>query len=167
VGISTFVPKSSAMAMSSTWKIAVAGLGVFVVVLAWREVTQYQAARHADAMNAAAAHSAALAAQQAQQEAEQRSAELAAALRRQREETAEVHRKVTERGMQYQAELARREEALRQQALQVKASYRLGPDQTCAGHLVINHRASSYTRALGKDGRPISCTGNIAAQPLR
>lgn len=159
------------MAMSSTWKIAVAGVGVgvgvLVVVLAWRGLSQYQAARRADAMDAAAAHSAALAAQQAQQEAEQRSAELAAALRRQREETADVHRKVTERGIQYQAELARREEARRQQALRVEASYRLGPDQTCAGHIVINHRASSYTQALGKDGRPIACTGSIAAQPLR
>jgi hypothetical protein len=163
----TFVPKSSAIAMSSTGKIAVAGLGVLVVVLAWRGMTQYQAGRRADAMDAAAAHSAALAAQQAQQEAEQRSAELAAALRRQREETADVHRKVTERGIQYQAELARREEARRQQALQVEASYRLGADQTCAGNVVINHRASSYTQALGKDGRPIACIGNVAAQALR
>lgn len=155
------------MAMSSTWKIAVAGLGVFVVVLAWRGWTQYHAARRADAMNAAAAHRAALAAQQARLEAGQRSAELAATLRRQREETADIHRKVTERGIQYQAELARREEARRQQALQVKASYRLGPDQTCAGNIVINHRASSYTQALGKDGQPIACTGNVAAEPLR
>lgn len=155
------------MAMSSTWKIAAAGLGVLVLVLAWRGLTQYQAARRADAMDAAAAHSAALAAQQARDEAERRSAELAATLRRQREETADVHRLVTARGIQYQAELARREEAQRQQAERIRASYRLGPDQTCAGNIVINHRASGYTKALGKDGRPIACTGSVAAEPLR
>lgn len=155
------------MATSSTWKIAGAGLGVLVLAFAWRGLSQYQAARRADAMTTAAVHSAALAAQQAREEAGRRSAELAATLRRQREETADVHRKVTERGIQYQAELARREESRRQQAQLVKASYRLGPNQTCAGNIVINHQASSYAKALGKDGRPIACTGNVATEPLR
>ena len=142
-------------------------MGLLAAMLAWRGLSQYRAARQADAMVAAATHTAALQAQQAAAEARQRSAELAATLRRQREETADTHRVVAKRAAQYQVELARREEERRREAERVKASYRLGPDQSCAGNIVINRHASSYTQALGKSGQPIACVGAIAAEPLR
>ena len=80
---------------------------------------------------------------------------------------ADTHRKVNEEAAQYQRELAAREERQRQEALRIKASYRLGPDQKCAGGIVINQRASSFTQAIGKNGQPISCSGDVAAEPLR
>lgn len=92
---------------------------------------------------------------------------MAATLRHQREKMVNTHRKVNEEAAQYQLELARREEMQRQEALRIKASYRLGPDQKCVGNIVINQRASSFTQAVGKNGQPIRCSGAIAAEPLR
>lgn len=155
------------MAKPLSWKIAGAAVVLIAVALAWRGLSVYLAARHADELTAAVARNAELAEQQAQEQARQRSAELAAALRRQREEMAATHRKVNEEAAQYQRELIAHEEQQRQEALRIKASYRLGPDQKCAGGIVINQRASSFTQAIGADGHPIPCSGDIAAQPLR
>jgi hypothetical protein len=33
--------------------------------------------------------------------------------------------------------------------------------------LVINRSGSSFSQALGKNGQPIRCTGDTAAEPLR
>lgn len=155
------------MVMPSSRKIVGVAAGLIAAAFALHGLSLYQAARHADALTAAVARNAALAEQRAREHAQQRSAEMAATLRRQRRDMANIHRKVNEEAAHYQRQLARREESQRQDALRMKASYRLGPGQKCAGNIVITQRASSFTQAVGKNGQPIRCTGDIAAEPLR
>ena len=155
------------MAIPLSWKIAGAAAGLIAAAFALHGLSLYREARHADEATAAVARQAALAEQQAREHAQQLSAEMAATLRRQREDMANTHRKVSEAADQYQLELAKREEAQRQEALRIKATYRLGPDQKCAGNIVITQRASSFTQAVDKNGQPIRCSGDIAAEPLR
>jgi hypothetical protein len=155
------------MAVPLSWKVGGAVAGLVIAAFAWHGCSLYLAARHADELTRDVAHNAELAAQQARAQAEQRSAQLAATLQHRREEMANTYRQVSEEAAQYRVEQARREERQRQEALRVKASYRLGPDQQCAGGLVINRSGSSFSQALGKSGQPIQCSGDTAAEPLR
>lgn len=155
------------MAVPLSWKLGGAVAGVIIVAFAWHGCSLYLAARHADELTRDVARDAALEAQQAKAEAQQRSARLAATLQRQREDLANIHRQVGEDSARYQVEQAGREERQRQEALRVKASYRLGSDQRCADGLVIDRHGSSFSQALGKGGQPIRCTGDTAAEPLR
>jgi hypothetical protein len=155
------------MAVPLSWKVGGAVAGLVIAAFAWYGCSLYLAARHADELTRDVAHNAELAAQQARAQAEQRSAQLAATLQHRREEMANTYRQVSEEAAQYRVEQARREERQRQEALRVKASYRLGPDQQCAGGLVINRSGSSFSQALGKSGQPIQCSGDTAAEPLR
>ena len=123
----------------------------------------YLAARHADELTRDVARNAELEAQEARAQAKQRSAQLAATLQRRREDLANTYRQVGEDAAQYQVEQARRDERQQQEALRVKASYRLGPDQQCADGMVINRSGSSFSQALGMSGQPIRCTGDTAA----
>lgn len=155
------------MAMPLSWKIGGAVAGLILAALAWHGASLYLAARHADELTADVARNAEVEARQARASAQQRSAELAATLRRQREELANAYRQVREDAAKYQVEQAARDERKRQEALRVKASYRLGPDQTCADGIVINRRGASFSQALGTTGQPIQCTGDTADEPLR
>lgn len=155
------------MAMPLSWKIGGAVAGLILAALAWHGLSLYLAARHADELTADVARNAEVEAQLARASAQQRSAELAATLRRQREELATAYRQVRQDAAKYQVEQAARDERKRQEALRVKASYRLGPDQVCADGIVINRRGASFTQALGTTGQPIQCTGDTADEPLR
>ena len=155
------------MAVPLSWKVGGALAGLILVALAWHGGSLYLAARHADELTRDVARNAELEAQQARAQAAQRSAELAATLQRRRENLASTYRQISEEAAQYQVELARREERRQQEALRVKASYRLAADQRCADGLVINRRGSSFSQALGRNGQPIRCTGDTAAEPLR
>ena len=110
---------------------------------------------------------AALDAQLAKARAEQRSMQLAATLQRRRDDLANTYREVGQRAAHYQAEQSRRQALQQQEARRIQASYRLGPNQHCAGGIVINRNASSFTHAVGKSGQPIRCQGDTAAEPLR
>ncbi|WP_426701549.1 hypothetical protein ACPPVV_00610 [Rhodanobacter sp. Col0626] len=155
------------MAVPLSWKVGGAVVGLVIAAFAWHGCSLYLAARHADELTLDVARNAALEEQQARAEAQQRSARLAATLQRQREDLANTHRQIGEEAAQYQVEQARREERQREEALRVKASYRLGPGQQCADGMVINRSGSSFSLALGKSGQPIRCTGDTAAEPLR
>lgn len=155
------------MAVPLSWKVGGALAGLVLVALAWHGGSLYLAARHADELTRDVARNAELEAQQARAQAAHRSAQLAATLQRQREDLASTYRQISEEAAQHQVELARREERRQQEALRVKASYRLAADQRCADGLVINRSGSSFSQALGKNGQPIRCTGDTAAEPLR
>jgi hypothetical protein len=155
------------MAAPLSWKLGGAAAGLVVAAFAWHGLSLYLAARHADELTRDVAHHAELQAQEARAQAEVRSARLAATLERRREELADTYRQIGEEAAQYQAAQARRAERQRQEALRVQASYRLGPDQQCAGGLVINRHGSSFSQALGNSGQPIHCSGDSAAEPLR
>jgi uncharacterized membrane protein YccC len=166
-GFQTLLPGWDAMVVPLSWKVGGAVAGLLIAAFAWHGCSLYLAARHADELTRDAARDAELEAQQARAQAEQRSARLAETLQRRREDLANTYRQVGEEGAQYQLEQARREETQRQEALRVKASYRLGRDQQCAGGRVINRSGSSFSQALGKTGQPIQCSGDTAAEPLR
>lgn len=155
------------MAMPLSWKLGGAVTAVVVAALAWHGLSLYLAARHADELTLDVARSAELEAQLAKAHAQQRSAELSATLKRQREDLANTYRQVSEDAAQYKVEQARREERQQQEALRIKASYRLDPNQKCADGMVINRSGSSFSQAIGSKGLPIQCTGDTAAEPLR
>jgi len=155
------------MTMPLSWKVGAAVAGLTVAALAWHGFSRYLAARHADELVRDYARTAALDAQLAKARAEQRSTELAATLQRRRDDLTTTYREVGERAAHYQAEQSRRQALQQQEARRLQASYRLGPNQHCAGGIVINRSASSFTQAVGKSGQPIACQGNTAAEPLR
>lgn len=155
------------MAMPLSWKIGAGVAGLIVAVFAWNGLSRYLAARHADEIMRDSAHTAELEAQQAQAQARQRQAQLAADLRQQREDLSNTYQQVNEQARQYQAAQAARMDRQRQEELRVQASYRLDRNQQCAGGIVINHSGSSFTQAVGTDGKPIACRGDLATEPLR
>ncbi|WP_426690642.1 hypothetical protein [Rhodanobacter ginsengiterrae] len=155
------------MAVPLSWKLGGAVAAVIVAALAWHGLSLYMAARHADELTLDVARDAEREAQQARAQAQQRSAELAATLQRQREDLANTYRQVSEDAAQYHAEQLRREERERQEALRIKATYRLGANQQCADGVVINRSGSSFTQAIGSKGAPIKCSGDTAEEPLR
>lgn len=155
------------MAMPLSWKVGGAIAALLVAALAWHGVSLYLQSRHADELARELARSAQLEARTAEAQAQQRSAQRAATLERTRKERADNYRQINQEAAQYKLELARREEIRRQEQLRIKASYHLGPDQHCAGGLVINRRGSSFTQAIGKNGQPIPCIGDTATEPLR
>ena len=155
------------MAVPLSWKVGGTVAGLIVAAFAWHGASLYLAARHADELTRDVARNADLEVQQARAQAQQRSTELAATLQRQRDDLANTYRQVNEDASAYQAEQSRREEVARQDALRVKATYRLGPDQKCADGLVINRSGSSFSQAIGSKGVPIKCSGDVAEEPLR
>lgn len=155
------------MALPLSWKVGGAVAGLIIAAFAWHGYARHLAALHADELTRDLARHAELEAEQARAQAQLRSAQLAATLQRRREDLANTYRQVGEEAAQYQVEQARREERHRQEELRVKASYRLGPDQQCAGGLVIDRSGSSFSQALGSSGQPIRCSGDTATEPLR
>ncbi|OOG60184.1 hypothetical protein B0E48_05380 [Rhodanobacter sp. C03] len=155
------------MAMPLSWKIGAGVAGLIVAVFAWNGLSQYLAARHADELMRDSARAAALDAQQAKAHAEQYHAQLAANLKQQREDLSNTYQQVNEQARQYQAEQAMRLDKQHQEDLRVQASYRLDQNQQCADGIVINRSGSSFTQAVGKDGGPIPCKGDLATEPLR
>lgn len=155
------------MTMTSSWKIGAGVAGLLVAMLAWNGVSQYLAARQADEIMRDSARTAALEAQQANAHAEQYHAQLAADLKRQREDLSNTYQQVNEQARQYQAEQALRQDRQHQEELRVQASYRLNQKQRCADGIVINRNGSSFTQVAGKDGGPIPCKGDTASEPLR
>ena len=155
------------MATSLSWKIGGVAVGLIVAGLAWNGLSRYQATRQANEIIQESARAAALEAAQAKAQAQQRHLELAANLQHRQEELANNYQQMTDQARQYQAAELVRQGRLRQEALQVEASYLLDRTQQCAGGIVINHQGSSFTKAVGKNGQPISCQGNKAAEPLR
>ena len=155
------------MAMPLSWKIAAAAVALIAAVFAWNGLSQYVAARHADEITRDSARAAALEAQQAKALTQQRQAQLAASLKQQREDLSNAYQEVNEQARQYQAAQAIRLEKQHQEELRVQASYRLDGNQQCVGDIVINRSGSSFTQAVGKDGAPIACKGDLATEPLR
>jgi biopolymer transport protein ExbB/TolQ len=155
------------MAVPLSWKLGGALAAVIVAAFAWHGLSLYQAARHADELTLDVARNAELEAQLARTKAQQRSAELAATLQRQREDLANTYRQVGEDAAHYHAEQLRREERQRQEALRLRARYQLGPNQQCAGGMVIDRSGSSFSQAIGSTGEPIKCSGDTAEEPLR
>ncbi|WP_158754152.1 hypothetical protein [Dyella sp. S184] len=155
------------MAMPLSWKIGTVVASLLVAVLVWNGLSQYLAARQADEITRDSARAAALEAQQAQAHAQQYRAQLAADLKQQREDLSNTYQQVNEQARQYQAEQTIRQEKQRQEELAAQASYRLDRNQQCIDGTVINHSGSSFTQAVGKDGQPIPCTGDLATEPLR
>jgi len=155
------------MTLSLPWKITGVAVGLIVAWLAWNGVSQYFAARHADEIIQESARAAALDAQQAKARARQRHEELAADLQQRRAALASNYRQVADQAREYQARRAVQLARQRQEALRVEASYLLDENQQCANGIVINRRGSTFTQARGKDGAPIRCQGNKAAEPLR
>jgi membrane protein involved in colicin uptake len=155
------------MAMPLSWKIGAAVAGLIVAVFAWNGLSQYFAARQADEITRDSARTAMLDAQHAEAQAQQHQAQLAAALKQQREDLSNAYQQVDEQGRQYQAEQALRLNQQQQEDLRVQATYRLDASQQCEGGIVISHSGSSFAQVVGKDGQPIPCTGNTATEPLR
>lgn len=155
------------MAMPMSWKIGAGVAGLIVAVFAWNGLSRYIAARHADELIRDSARAAELDAQQAKARAQQYHAQLAAHLKQQRENLSNTYQEVNEQARQYQAEQAIRLNKQREEALRVQATYRLDENQRCAGGIVINRSGSSFAQAVGKDGKPISCKGDTASEPLR
>ena len=155
------------MAVSLSWKIGAALASVIVAALAWNGLSQYVAARQADEITRDSARTAELNAQKAKAHALQYQAQLAADLKQQREDLSNTYQQVSEQARQYQAEQAVRQNRQRQQELRVQASYRLDRNQQCIGGIVINRNGSSFTQIFGKNGKPIVCNGDTAAEQLR
>ena len=155
------------MAIPMSWKIGAVVAGLIVAVLAWNGLSEYLAARHADELMRDSARAAELDAEQAKAQARQHHAELAADLKQQSEDLSNTYQQVTEQARQYQAEQLVRLNRQQQEALRVQASYQLDRNQQCDGGIVINRSGSSFTQAVDKDGQPIRCKGDTAAEPLR
>lgn len=155
------------MAVPLSWKVGGAVAVLIIAAFAWHGATLYLEARHADELTRDVQHNAELQKQQAMAEAQQRSAQLTATLQHQREDLANTYRQVSQDAVDYQVAQAKREEEKRKEALRVKATYRLGPNQQCAGGIVINRNGSSFTQAIGATGQPIKCAGDTAEEPLR
>ncbi len=155
------------MAMPLSWKIGAGVAGLIIAVFTWNGVSQFVAARHADEITRESARTASLESQQAKANADQRQAQLAVYLKQQQDELANTHQEVFEAAHQYQAELLLREEKKHQEQLRIQASYRLDRNQKCDGGIVINHGGSRFTPVIGSDGKPMTCKGDTAAEPLR
>ncbi|MCW8808310.1 MAG: hypothetical protein OQK79_09390 [Rhodanobacter sp.] len=155
------------MGMPLSWKIGAVVASLIAGMFAWNGISRYLAGRHADEVLRDSARTAELNAQQAKAHARQYQAQLAADLKHQREDLANTYRQVNEKARQYQAEQLIRQNRQRQEDLRVEASYRLDRNQQCAGGIVINRSGSSFTQVVGKNGQPISCKGDTAAEPLR
>ena len=155
------------MTAALSWKIGGLALGLVAAGLAWNGLSRYAEARQANEIIQESARAAAIEAEQAKAQAQQRHAELAASLKRHQEELASNYQQMTDQARQYQAEEAVRQTKKHQEELLIAASYRLDANQQCAGGIVINRQGSSFSKAIGKDGQPITCQGDKAAEPLR
>lgn len=155
------------MAIALPWKVAVVAVGLIVAGLAWNGVSRFLATRQANEIIQESARAAAMEAQQAQAQAQQRHADLAANIQHHQDELANNYQQMTDQARQYQAAQAVLHARQRQEALRVEASYLLDRNQQCAGGIVINRQGSSFSKAIGKNGQPISCKGDKAAEPLR
>lgn len=155
------------MAIALSWKVAGVAVGLIVAGLAWNGISQYLATRQANEFIQESARAAAIEARQAKAEAQQRHADLAANIQHHQQELANNYQQMTDQARQYQAAETVRQARQRQEALRIDASYFLGPNQRCAGGIVINRQGSSFTKAIGKDGGPINCQADKAAESLR
>lgn len=153
--------------MPLSWKIGAAAATLVVALFAWNGVSRYLADRHADALLRESAAAAELEAQKEKALAQLRQAQLSANIEQQRQAMLQVHEQVGVQSQRYQAEQAALAEKQRQEGIRVKQTYRLGPNQRCAAGLVFDHAGGSFSALVGKDGRPVKCSGEIAAQPLR
>lgn len=155
------------MAMPLSWRIVGAVAGLIATVLVWNGVSQYLAARQADEITQKSARAAAREAQLAKAHAEQYQAKIAADLKQHREALSSTYQQVKEDAKLYQVEQSMRLNRQRQEELRIKATYQLARNQQCIGGIVINRSGSSFTQAFGTNGKPISCKGDTAAEPLR
>ncbi len=155
------------MAMPLSWKIGVVAASLFVGVLGWNGLSRYLAARQADEIIHDSARTAELDAQLARARARQNRELLANELKQRREDLSNTYQQVKEDARLYREEQAIRLNRQQQEALRVKATYRLDRNQQCVGGIVIDRSGSSFTQAVGTDGKPIPCKGDTAAQPLR
>jgi len=155
------------MAIPLSWKVAGVAVGLIAAALTWNGVSQYRASRHADEIIQQSARAAATEAQQAQAQARQRHDELAASLRQQRAELASNYRQVTGQAREYQVRRAVQLGRELQEAQRVEDSYMLDKNQQCVNGIVIDRRDSSFSLVRGKDGQPIRCRRDKAAEPLR
>lgn len=153
--------------MSLSWKIAGAAGGLVLVFFAWNGISRYVDDRRADEVTRDSASTAQINAQKASDRAREYQARLASDMEHQRQAMLAVHEEVREDSLQYQAAQAVRAEELRKQALRLRATYKIGPDQRCAAGIVFNHAGASFTTLVGSDGKPVTCQGDMAAQPLR
>ncbi len=153
--------------MTLSWKIAGVAIGLIAAGFAWNGASRYLASRQADQVIEKSARAAAMEAQQAEAQARQRHDELAAHLRQRRAELASNYRHVAGQAREYQVKQAVQLGRQLQEVQRVEDSYLLDKSQQCADGIVINRRGSTFSQAMGKDGHPIQCQGNKAAEPLR
>jgi hypothetical protein len=155
------------MTIPWAWKVAGAAVVLLAAALAWNGLSQYRASRHADEIIRESARATATEAQQAQVRARQRHDEIAANLRQQGAERASNYRQVAGQGRDYQVRRAVQLGQELQEAHRIETSYLLDKNQQCVDGIVIDRRGSSFSQARGKDGQPIRCQRDKAAEPLR
>ena len=155
------------MAMPLSWKIGAGALGLVVLVAGGNVFAEYRAQHHADEITRESARLAQQNERQANEQARQKHAELVESLNQQRERRYNNYQQINDQARQYRIAEAARKEKQRQAALKVEASYLLAANQQCLESVVINRQGSSFSKAFGKDGHEIKCTGRKASQPLR
>ena len=155
------------MSIPLPWKVAAVAVGLIVAGLVWNGVSQHLASRHADEIIQASARAAAISAQRAQVQAQQHHDELAANLRQQRAELASNYQQIAGQAREDQVKRAVQVGEELRDLQRVEDSYVLDKTQQCTNGTVINRRGSSFSQVRGKDGQPIRCRGNKAAEPLR
>lgn len=155
------------MAMPLSWKIGAGALGLVVLVAGWSAFSESRAQHHADEITRESARLAEQNERLANEQARQKHAELLKSLDQQRERRYNNYQQINDQARQYRMAEAARKEKQRQKALKVAASYLLAANQQCLESVVINRQGSSFSKAFGKDGHEIKCTGRKATQRLR
>lgn len=155
------------MAMPLSWKIGAGALGLVLLVAGWNGLSERRAQHHADEIIRESARLAAQNEREANHQARQKHTELVESLDRQRERRLNNYQQISDQARQYRIADAARKEKKRQEALTVEASYLLAANQQCLEGVVINRQGSSFSKAIGKSGHDIACTGRKATQSLR
>jgi signal transduction histidine kinase len=149
------------------WKLVAATVALVLLIAAGSGISNYFQQRQADEAVANLARISAQNAEQARIRAQQYKAEVAAHLSRQRTDLYNNYQQINDQARQNKAEQAVKLQRQREEQARLQASYVLGPSQTCVGGAVITRHDSAFTQTIGRDGKPISCSGRTASEPLR
>lgn len=153
--------------MPNSWKVGGALIGLLLVIAAGSAVSRYMQQREADEAVANLARINAQNAEQAKIRAQQYKAQLAADLSRQRTDLYNTYQQINDEARQYKAEQAVKLQKQHEEQVRLQASYVLAANQSCVGGIVITRHDSSFTQEMGREGKPIACSGHTAAEPLR
>lgn len=151
----------------AAWKVGGILAALLIAVAAANGISRYVQQRQADEAVASLARVKAQNAAQADIRAQQYKAEVEANLSRQRTDLYNTYQQINDEARQYKAEQAVKLERQRQERLRLQAGYVLAADQSCVGGVVITRRDSTFTQQMGREGKPVACSGRIASEPLR